>query len=108
MKHRIPTVRALGLAWLLALLLGGAPLAFAAESPALSGVVNVNTATAEELQILPGIGEARARAILDARKARGGFQSVEELVAVRGIGNTALERLRPFVAVKGKTTAQVR
>jgi competence protein ComEA len=83
-------------------------LALAGASAAdLTGVVNVNTASSEELQLLPGIGESRAQAILAERKRKGGFQSVDELVAVRGIGDAALARLRPHVTLKGKTTAQV-
>jgi competence protein ComEA len=90
----------------------GLALALALAAPAgaagtLSGVVNVNTATAEELQLLPGVGESRARAIVEARTARGGFRAVDELVEVKGIGTILLERLRPFVAVKGKTTARI-
>ena len=45
--------------------------------------------------------------MIDLRKQRGGFKSVEELKDVKGIGDTALERLRPFVRLDGKTTAQV-
>ncbi len=74
----------------------------------LTGVVNVNTATLEELQLLPGIGEARARAVITARKQRGGFKSVDDLVEVKGIGATALERMRPHVSTQGKTTARTR
>jgi competence protein ComEA len=75
----------------------------AAEVPA-AGVVNVNTATAEELVRLPGIGESKARAILDYRKERGAFKSVDQLREVKGIGDAALERIRSQVAVEGKTT----
>ena len=70
-------------------------------------MVNVNTATAEELQILPGIGESRARAVIAMRKERGGFKSVEELLEVKGIGESSLSHLRPFVVVSGKTTALI-
>jgi competence protein ComEA len=86
-----------------ALLLAGAGARAAAEEPA-GGVVNVNTATAEQLELLPGIGPARARAILEERRARGGFKSLEELEEVDGIGPAALERLRPHVTLTGKTT----
>lgn len=95
-----------GLAWAaaaLALALGGAP-AFGAEASAPNGVVNVNTATAPELARLPGIGEAKARAILQAREERGGFESVDDLLEVKGIGSSALERIRPFVVLEGKST----
>lgn len=74
----------------------------------LSGVVNVNTASAAELQLLPGVGEARARAIVAERKSRGGFRRVDDLVEVKGIGDSLLERLRPFLTLSGQTTAQVR
>ncbi|MDH3212490.1 MAG: helix-hairpin-helix domain-containing protein [Myxococcales bacterium] len=74
----------------------------------LTGVVNVNTATVEELQLLPGIGEARAHAIVALRKQRGGFRSVNDLLEVKGIGEAGLDRLRPHVTVTGKTTATLR
>ena len=77
----------------------------AEDSP---GVVNVNTATLEQLQQLPGIGEARARAIVKMRKEKGGFRSVDELTAVPGVGERGLEKMRPYVSVEGKTTRGVR
>jgi len=77
-------------------------------SPRLVGAVNINTATLEQLELLPGIGEARARAVVELRKQRGGFKSVDELTEVKGIGDVALERLRPFVRTEGKTTAQLK
>ena len=86
-------------ACLAASLAGTSPAAYAAD-----GVVNVNTATAEELVRLPGIGDAKARAILDYRKEKGAFKSVEQLREVKGIGDAALERLRPHLAIEGKTT----
>jgi competence protein ComEA len=67
--------------------------------------VNINTATAEQLQQLPGIGEAKAQAILEERKSRGGFKSVDELLDVRGIGESALERIRPHVTLDGRSSA---
>ncbi len=78
----------------------------ASSSAALSGVVNINTASAEELQLLPGVGRVRADAILVTRKERGGFKSVDDLTAVNGIGQSMLKRLRPHVTLKGKTTAR--
>ena len=101
----IRTVRVFALAILLLFGLGLAgPPALAADGGALSGVVNVNTATAEQLMLLPGIGESKARAILDRRKEQGGFKSVDELVEVKGIGPAALDKIRPFVAIQGKTS----
>ena len=66
-------------------------------------IVNINTATAEELQALPGVGEARAHAIVEMRESRGGFASIDDLLAVKGIGRTGLERLRPHARTSGPT-----
>jgi len=98
--------RALALALVAAFALATSPT-LAADGPRLTGVVNINTATAEELQLLPGIGESRARAVIAERKRRGGFKSAEELLDVKGIGDAGLQRLKPFVATNGKTTARI-
>jgi competence protein ComEA len=94
----------------LALGLAG-PIAGAAETAAkkdapLVGVVNVNTASAEQLALLPGVGPARASAIIAHRTKNGAFKKPEDLIAVSGIGERAFERLRPYVAVSGETTAE--
>lgn len=73
----------------------------------LVGVVNVNTATSDELQLLPGIGPVRAVAIVDHRRDHGAFKSADGLVAVSGIGERALARIRAHIAVAGKTTAKL-
>ncbi len=96
-------LRAVVAAVALALLVGASAGAAPGEA-ALSGVVNLNTATSEQLVMLPGIGESKARAILAARGERGRFADVDELLEVKGIGERALERIRPFVAVEGRTT----
>ena len=101
--------RVISLALLTAFGLALAGSSFAEDaSPRLVGAVNINTATPEELELLPGIGEARAKAVIAMRKQRGGFKSVDELTDVKGIGDAALERLRPFVRTEGKTTAQAK
>ena len=106
--HRLRFVRlvraagaALALAGLLAL--AGSP-AWSEAASKLEGVVNLNTATASQLELLPGIGASRARAVVEAREARGGFESVDDLLAVKGIGEASLARLRPHLAVEGETT----
>ena len=71
---------------------------------AATGVVNVNTASALELELLPGIGESKARAIVAHRKDNGAYQQVEDLLEVKGIGDGALERIRKLVVVEGATT----
>ncbi|MGH9184129.1 MAG: helix-hairpin-helix domain-containing protein [Acidimicrobiales bacterium] len=64
-------------------------------------VVDLNSAGAGELEALPGVGPAIARAILDERERRGRFTSVEQLIDVRGIGEAKLAQLRDLVRVRG-------
>lgn len=63
--------------------------------------VDLNTATVEELTVLPGIGPATARRIVKAREKNGGFVSVDDLLKVKWIGRVKLETLRPLVTVGG-------
>lgn len=62
-------------------------------------LVNVNTAAAEELETLPGIGEVLAQAIISYRDEHGPFTSVDELEEVSGIGPATLEEIRDLVTV---------
>ncbi len=72
-----------------------------ARSPSMPDQVRVsiNSATAEDLAQLPGIGAIRARAIVEDRAARGLYRSIEDLTRVKGIGMTTMERLRKLVIV---------
>ncbi len=65
-----------------------------------SGKLNVNTATAEELESLPGIGASRAAAIVEYRNTHGPFQRVEDLVEVSGIGDGILGSIRDLIEVR--------
>ena len=67
--------------------------------PALTGKININTATEGELQRLPHIGEVRSRDIVDYRKTHGPFAAVEELKKVPGIGKETFRRLRGLIVV---------
>ena len=78
-------------------------LALALFSQWAIAAVNLNTATKEELIALPGIGPAKAQAILDYRKANGTFKSVEELKDVKGIGAKRFEKLKPELTVAPAT-----
>lgn len=60
-------------------------------------LININTATIEELKSLPGIGETYALRIVEYREANGKFNSVEELVHVKGIGKRTLDKIKPFI-----------
>ena len=64
-----------------------------------SSKVNINSASAEELEALPGIGEVIAQEILDYRTANGPFASVDDLLDVSGIGEVTLENIRDLVTV---------
>ena len=78
---------------------GGSPVPSHAPPEAPSGRININTATIEELDTLPGIGPAKAQAIVEYRTAHGPFRTVDELVLVDGISPAMLERLRPLITV---------
>jgi competence protein ComEA len=80
---------------LIALWLGTAARANA-EAP-----LNLNTATAAQLEGLKGIGPSKAKAIVEQREKNGQFHSVDDLKLVRGIGDKMLEQLRPQVTVDG-------
>ena len=73
----------------------------------LTGVVNINTATTDQLQMLPNVGESRARAIVEHRKTNGPFKKVDELTEVSGIGEKALESMQGHCVLEGRTTAKL-
>lgn len=67
-------------------------------------VININTADAATLQRLPGIGPAKAEAIIALRTRIKSFKRVEQLMRVRGIGRKTFRKLRPMLAISGPTT----
>jgi comEA protein len=72
---------------------------FAAKKKPPAAPINLNTATSEELQLVPGIGPVTAEKILKMRKAYGPFKSVDDLRAIRGIGPKRLEKMRRYLTV---------
>lgn len=70
--------------------------ASAAKQPVL---VNINTASATELEAVPGIGPVTAQAIIAYRTQNGPFRQVDDLTAVKGIGAKTLEKMRPYVRI---------
>jgi competence protein ComEA len=68
-------------------------------APAVSTPVNLNTATAADLQALPGVGAATARLIIEHREKNGGFKKIEELMNIKGIGEKSFLKLKPMVIV---------
>jgi competence protein ComEA len=96
----------------LAVLTSLVPLASAqsgeSEGPSEVGVVNLNTATIDELTRLPGIGPAKARAVLELRGKLIRFSRLEDLMRVKGIGRKTFRKLQPLIRLSGATTLQDR
>lgn len=63
-------------------------------------LININTASAPELDLLPGIGPSLAQKIIEHREAYGPFTSIDDLINVSGIGPVKLEDLREFITVR--------
>jgi competence protein ComEA len=82
-----------------------APARSAAPAPSLAKTapdappIDLNRASQDELERLPGIGPGLAARIVDSRARRGTFETVDDLRRVRGIGDATLARLRPLLAI---------
>jgi len=101
MKNRTSTRRLITGLIVLILTLMTLP-AFAEKG--VSGKVNLNTASAEQLALLPRVGAAVAGRIIDFRKENGPFKVLEDLMLVRGIGEKTFDLLKPYIALEGETT----
>ncbi|ANU16992.1 competence protein ComEA [Planococcus maritimus] len=77
-----------------------APVTATAGGSAESGLINVNSADEEELTELPGIGPAKAAAIVAHRTENGPFEAIEQLMDVTGIGEKSFEQLKELVSIK--------
>ncbi|MDE6728539.1 MAG: ComEA family DNA-binding protein [Oscillospiraceae bacterium] len=69
------------------------------SEPPEAALININTATAEELQTISGIGEVKAAAIIQYREEHGGFSDIREIVNVKGIGEKTFEKIRGQIEV---------
>lgn len=76
----------------------GKPAKEGKEAPALAPI-NLNTATAAELEVLPGVGPATAARIVEYRLKQGGFKKIEDLMNVRGVGEKMFLSLKPMIVV---------
>jgi len=74
-----------------------APQSITLDSQSRTGLININTAEIAELITLPGIGETRAKDIIKYRQEHSGFQTVEELLNVKGIGQGTFDNLKSLV-----------
>jgi competence ComEA-like helix-hairpin-helix protein len=70
----------------------------------LAGKLNLNTATEDQLMLLPTVGPSKAERIVTWRKKNGGFKRVADLRRVKGFGYKTFKRLEPFLDIKGDTT----
>lgn len=80
-----------------------APSRFATRK-AVTGKLNLNTATEDQLMLLPTIGPSKAERIVTWRKKNGGFKRTADLRRVKGFGYKTFKRLEPFLDIKGDTT----
>lgn len=85
-----------------------APAAKKSNHKQATGKVNLNTATEEQLQLLPTVGPAKAERIITWRTKNGGFKRVADLRRVKGFGYKTFKRLEPFLDIKGDTTLAVK
>ncbi len=94
------------------LLAGGAPASAEPQDKPANGKasaapappINLNTATVQQLESLPGVGPATAKRILEYRQKNGSFKKAEELMNVKGIGEKSFLKLKPYVTVSVEKT----
>lgn len=76
----------------------------AVDKSTLSGKININSASVEQLEMLPRIGTKTAQSIIEFRKQNGPFKKVEDLTGVKGIGEKTIEELKDYIILEGNTT----
>jgi len=76
----------------------------APEQTVLEGKLNINTADIDELTMLPGIGVVTAGRIIEYRKEKGNFKSIDEIINVKGIGEKKLKMIQGHLAIEGEST----
>jgi len=82
------------------------PKAAATAMATATGPVNLNTATAEQLAAIPGVGPKMAERIIDYRQKNGGFKKVEDLMNVSGVGEKSFLKMKPLITVTAPKAGQ--
>ena len=75
------------------------------QAKQMTGVVNINTASASELSLLPGVGKGKATAIV-AERQKSPFKSPQDITKVKGIGKKQFAGLEKFIVIDGQTTSK--
>ncbi|TVM00772.1 MAG: hypothetical protein CV087_12235 [Candidatus Brocadia sp. WS118] len=70
----------------------------------IEGKININTATEEQIAVLPGVGPKLASEVVNYRKANGNFMEVADLKKVNGVGDKKFEKMKNFIVTEGDTT----
>ena len=104
MNERSKRRRGAMLMALVAVLCAQALLLVPAYAAGTKGVVNINTASAEQLAYLPRVGPSVAGRIVEFREKNGRFEEATDLLLVRGIGDSTFELIEPYVTVSGETS----
>ena len=94
----IPTIRALTALSIMSILFAASVSRAETKHPPAHSV-DLNTATSEQLQQVPGIGPSTANAIVNFRQKSGPFKKIEDLLAIKGISKARLEKMRPYLTL---------
>jgi competence protein ComEA len=84
-----------------------APRTVRSDGKVLVGVLNLNSATAEQLEMLPGIGPTKAERVVDYRTRRGRFRRVRDLRRVKGFGFKTVRKIAIHLTVEGPNTLKI-
>ena len=103
MKTIIPVVLALSALLMMASPVSAQTPAVPSAAAAQKATINLNTATLDQLETLPGIGRKTAERILEQRQKSGGFKKIEELMNIKGIGEKSFLKIKPMVFVAPKS-----
>jgi competence protein ComEA len=72
--------------------------------PKINGVVNINTANAVQIAVIPGLGEKKSQSVVKFREKNGSYSRIEDIKKVQGIGDNLFEKIKVYLTVKGETT----